>query len=60
MMFLAALVALSLLGLPAQALRFPVAGVKRDSTSAYARRSTGSGGGAIPQSQGDNMQAWGE
>ena len=60
-MLLTALVALNLLGLPALALRSPpVRGVVRSRTATFARRSTGSGGGAIPQSQGDNMQAWGE
>ena len=62
MMFLAALVAMNLPGLPTLALRTPtVRGVvPRAATAAYARRRTGSGGGAIPQSQGDNMQARGK
>lgn len=55
---LRALLVLSL-GIHALALRLPGRAGRAD-TATFARRSSGSGGGAIPQSQGDNMQAWGK
>lgn len=50
---------LALLASPsALALRPPRASA-RPNSQLFARRSTGTGGGAIPPAQGDNMQSWG-
>lgn len=55
-MFLVALFCLAVLR--TQALYIPSNALIRGVSSLNARRSTGTGGGALPQAQGDNMQSW--